>query len=78
VDALADMASRFRRLLGEGTAWNAIVHDGPLSGDAPFHWHVELMPRLTVAAAVELGAGIWVNVVDPAAAAGELADMAAG
>ena len=30
-----------------------------------FHWHVELLPRLTVAAAVELGAGIWVNVVDP-------------
>jgi UDPglucose--hexose-1-phosphate uridylyltransferase len=72
--ALADMARRFRRLLGEGTAWNAIVHDGPLSGDAPFHWHVELVPRLTVAAAIELGAGIWVNVVDPQRAAAELAD----
>ena len=29
-------------------------------------------PRLTVAASIELGAGIWVNVVDPVAAAGEL------
>ena len=72
-DAVADMAGRYRRLLGEGVAWNAIVHDGPLAGDAPFHWHVEVMPRLTVAAAIELGAGIWVNVVDPARAAAELA-----
>jgi UDPglucose--hexose-1-phosphate uridylyltransferase len=71
--ALADMAARYRRLLGAGLAWNAIVHDGPLTADAPFHWHVELMPRLTVAAAIELGAGIWVNVVDPARAATELA-----
>ena len=73
-DALADMAGRYHRLLGAGVAWNAIVHDGPLAGGAPFHWHVELTPRLTVAAAVELGAGIWVNVVDPARAAAELAE----
>jgi UDPglucose--hexose-1-phosphate uridylyltransferase len=73
-EALADMAGRYRRLLGEGVAWNAIVHDAPLTGDAPFHWHVELMPRLTVAAAIELGAGIWVNVVDPSRAATELAE----
>ena len=73
-NALADMAGRYRRLLGEGVAWNAIVHDGSLADDAPFHWHVELMPRLTVAAAIELGAGIWVNVVDPARAAAELTE----
>jgi UDPglucose--hexose-1-phosphate uridylyltransferase len=73
-EALADMAQRFRRLLGRDVAWNAIVHDAPLGGDAPFHWHIELLPRLTVAAAIELGAGIWVNVVDPARAATELAD----
>jgi UDPglucose--hexose-1-phosphate uridylyltransferase len=71
--ALGDMALRFRRLLGRDVAWNAIVHDAPLSGEAPFHWHVELFPRLTVPAAIELGAGIWVNVVDPARAAAELA-----
>jgi UDPglucose--hexose-1-phosphate uridylyltransferase len=71
--ALGDMAARFRRLLGAEAAWNAIVHDAPLHGDAPHHWHVELLPRLTVAAAIELGAGIWVNVVDPERAAAELA-----
>ena len=46
-------------------------------GDETFHWHIELWPRLTVAASIELGAGIWVNVVDPAAAAGELVAAAA-
>jgi UDPglucose--hexose-1-phosphate uridylyltransferase len=71
--AIGDMAARFRGLLGAEAAWNAIVHDAPLRGDAPYHWHVELLPRLTVAAAIELGAGIWVNVVDPERAAAELA-----
>ena len=71
--AIGDMAARFRVLLGAEAAWNAIVHDAPLRGDAPYHWHVELLPRLTVAAAIELGAGIWVNVVDPERAAAELA-----
>jgi len=73
--ALGDMATRYRRLLGAETAWNAIVHDAPLSGEAPFHWHLELLPRLTVAAAVELGAGIWVNVVEPERAAAELTEV---
>ncbi len=71
--AIADVAARFRRVLGAEVAWNAIVHDAPLSAERPFHWHVELLPRLTVAAAVELGAGIWVNVVEPQRAAAELA-----
>jgi len=69
--ALADAARRLRAVLGDRLAWNAVVHDGP-PGDESFHWHVELLPRLTTAAAVELGAGIWVNVVDPATAASEL------
>ena len=45
-----------------------MLHEAP-QGDNTFHWHVEILPRLTVAAAIELGAGIWVNVVDPAVAA---------
>ena len=32
----------------------------------------EIWPRLAVAASVELGAGIWVNIVDPDVAAREL------
>ena len=42
--------------------WNAWLH----RGDAP---HIELVPRLTVLAGLELGAGIYVNSLDPAEAA---------
>jgi UDPglucose--hexose-1-phosphate uridylyltransferase len=75
-DAIADAVSRLRALLGPDLAWNAVVHDAPLTGEHPqHHWHVELLPRLTVAAAVELGAGIWINVVEPERAARELAHV---
>jgi UDPglucose--hexose-1-phosphate uridylyltransferase len=47
-----------------------VLHDEPDSAD--FHWHVELMPRLTVPASLELGTGLWLNVVDPDVAAAEL------
>jgi UDPglucose--hexose-1-phosphate uridylyltransferase len=71
--ALLDAVLRLRAVLGADLAWNAVVHDAPLAGEHPqHHWHVELLPRLTVAAAVELGAGIWVNVVEPERAAHEL------
>ena len=33
------------------------------------HWHLEVLPRLTVFAGIELGAGIYVNSVAPEAAA---------
>jgi UDPglucose--hexose-1-phosphate uridylyltransferase len=70
--ALLDATRRLRAVLGAGLAWNAVLHAPPLRGDAPYHWHVEIWPRLAVAASVELGAGIWVNIVDPDVAAREL------
>jgi UDPglucose--hexose-1-phosphate uridylyltransferase len=73
--ALFRLARRLGAVLGDRLAWNAVLHDGP-PGDAAFHWHVEVLPRLTTAAAVELGAGIWVNVVDPETAANELRETA--
>jgi UDPglucose--hexose-1-phosphate uridylyltransferase len=70
--ALLDATRRLRAVLGEELAWNAVLHAAPLRGGDPFHWHIEIWPRLTVAASVELGAGIWVNIVDPGTAAMEL------
>jgi UDPglucose--hexose-1-phosphate uridylyltransferase len=50
----------------EGAApWNAWMHGTD-------HAHIELVPRLTVLAGLELGAGIYVNSVDPAEAAARL------
>jgi UDPglucose--hexose-1-phosphate uridylyltransferase len=67
---LHDVVVRLRTLLGEELAWNALLHQAPARAD--FHWHVELLPRLTVPASLELGTGLWLNVVDPDVAAGEL------
>jgi UDPglucose--hexose-1-phosphate uridylyltransferase len=39
-----------------------------------FHWHLEIIPRLTVAAGFELGTGIYINVVAPEQAAAHLRD----
>jgi UDPglucose--hexose-1-phosphate uridylyltransferase len=69
---LLDAAERLERVLGSGIAWNAILHAAPLQNAGSYHWHVEILPRLTVQASVELGAGVWINVVDPDAATGEL------
>ena len=44
---------------------NAWLHDGP-------HWHLEVVPRLTILAGLELGAGIYVNTLDPGEAAERL------
>jgi UDPglucose--hexose-1-phosphate uridylyltransferase len=70
--ALLHAARSLRAVLGDGLAWNAVLHAAPLARDERFHWHVEIWPRLAVAASVELGAGIWVNIVDPDVAAHEL------
>jgi UDPglucose--hexose-1-phosphate uridylyltransferase len=61
---LRDAVRRLRALEGPAP-WNAWLHVGP-------HWHVEVLPRLTVFAGLELGAEIYVNVVAPEAAAAAL------
>ena len=33
--------------------------------DDAYHWHLELIPKLSTAAGFELGTGIWINVVKP-------------
>jgi UDPglucose--hexose-1-phosphate uridylyltransferase len=44
---------------------NAWLHAGA-------HWHVEVVPRLTVLAGLELGAGVYVNPLSPEVAAARL------
>ncbi len=61
--ALQLLASSIRRLHAvEGPApLNAWLHDNG-------HWHLELVPRLSIQAGIELGAGIAVNALPPEAA----------
>jgi UDPglucose--hexose-1-phosphate uridylyltransferase len=44
----------------------------------PFHWHAEIVPRLSERAAFEMGSGAHINVVDPGAAAADLRSVADG
>ena len=68
--ALALAADGIRRLNAvEGpTPFNLWLHN--FQGDG--HWHLELVPRLSVFAGIELGAGIYVNTLEPEAAAARL------
>jgi UDPglucose--hexose-1-phosphate uridylyltransferase len=70
-EALVDAARRLRAVLGADLAWNCVIYAAPAENDR-WHWHAEVWPRLTIVAAAELGAGIWINIVHPDAAAEEL------
>ncbi len=50
---------------------NFFVHDAPLDGKeyAHHHWHIELMPNLSLLGGLEFSTGIYVNTVDPDRAA---------
>lgn len=62
--AAADALRRLRAV-EPGAPVNLWLHDGPW-------WHLHLVPRLTVAAGIELGAEIRVNPLPPAEAAARL------
>lgn len=63
---LAELVRRLQQIRNETPVpLNAWLHDGP-------HWHLELFPRTTRLAGLELGAGVYVNPVAPEQAAAEL------
>ena len=55
---LAELVRRIQKVRGEATPFNAWIHDGP-------RWHLELVPRTTRFAGLELGAGVYINPVAP-------------
>ena len=57
---------RMNRAL-ESPPYNLIIHTSPMSGDAGdfYHWHVELMPKLTRTAGFEWGTGFYINPTSP-------------
>ena len=61
---LRDVVRRLQAVEGL-RPWNAWLHHGP-------PWHLHLVPRLTALAGIELGAGIYVNVLPPELAAERL------
>jgi UDPglucose--hexose-1-phosphate uridylyltransferase len=73
--ALALLREGLERLsgkLGGPPPLNLWVRTAP-RGAEHFHWHVDVLPRLTRLAGFELGTGLSVNIVPPERAAQELA-----
>jgi UDPglucose--hexose-1-phosphate uridylyltransferase len=62
---LRDVVGRLRQAEG-AVPWNAWLHHGAVP------WHIELVPRLSVLAGLELGAGVYVNSLPPEQAAAAL------
>jgi len=62
---LAELVRRVQRARGEATPFNAWLHQGE-------PWHLELLPRTTRFAELELGAGVYINPVPPDVAAAAL------
>ena len=53
--------------------YNLIVHSAPLHEEEgvndSYHWHVEVMPKLTRVAGFEWGTGFYINPTGPEEAA---------
>jgi UDPglucose--hexose-1-phosphate uridylyltransferase len=67
---LSESLRRMDRVLDQ-PAYNFVLHTSPLhekTGDY-YHWHIELIPRLTQVAGFEWGTGFYINPVTPEEAA---------
>ncbi|HEY7536861.1 MAG TPA: hypothetical protein VH721_02640 [Gaiellaceae bacterium] len=65
---LSELVARLHRVAGEDVPLNAWLHNGA-------HWHLELLPRTSRVAGLELGAGVWINPVSPDEAAAALREI---
>jgi UDPglucose--hexose-1-phosphate uridylyltransferase len=70
---LHDALGRLRRALGAMPPLNLWVRTAPRGADH-FCWRIDIVPRLTHVAGLELGTGVHLNVVAPEQVAAELRD----
>lgn len=83
--ALADLAGLLKQVLGAldrifaDLSYNYFIHTAPYRGGAAsFHWHLEIIPRLSGIGGFELGTGCFINSVPPEKAAARLRQAAGG
>ena len=59
--------------------YNFMLHSAPINQDRDpskrFHYHLEIIPRLTIAAGFEMGTGVYINVTSPEEAAEHLRNV---
>jgi UDPglucose--hexose-1-phosphate uridylyltransferase len=84
--ALADVLRRLKTLLRD-VAYNLVLHTAPNTNVAPrrafywttlphdWHWHLEVLPRLTRVAGFEWGTGFHINPTPPEEAARALREV---
>lgn len=73
-DALQNVLKKIRKNLHDPD-YNFFIHTSPLKDKnkhKQYHWHIEIIPKTSLAAGFELGTGIDINSVDPDVAAGLL------
>jgi UDPglucose--hexose-1-phosphate uridylyltransferase len=68
---LHDALRRLARRLGSSPPLNLWIRTAP-QGAEHFCWRIDILPRLTNFAGLELGAGVYLNVIAPERAAAEL------
>ena len=68
--AVKNLLGRVEKIL-ESPAYNLVIHTSPLmeASNDHYHWHVEMMPRLTRVAGFEWGTGFYINPTPPEEAA---------
>ena len=82
-DEMMELATTLKETLGRLNAaldsppYNLVLHTAPLAEpDVPyFHWHMEIMPKLTRVAGFEIGSGFYINPTPPEDAAQFLRDV---
>jgi UDPglucose--hexose-1-phosphate uridylyltransferase len=70
---LKSVLGRLETLL-DSPPYNYMIHTSPfdLGFLAYYHWHIEIIPRLTQVAGFEWGSGFYINPVSPEEAARHL------
>lgn len=68
VPLLADILQAVTRAINDALdrpPYNMAFHTAPRNDQADFHWHIEVLPRLTTQAGFDWGAGFFVNPTPP-------------
>lgn len=69
-EALSQATGRVTKGLNN-PPYNFYIHTAPTHAgpEVDYHWHLELLPKLAIAAGFELGSGVMINVATPESAA---------
>ncbi len=75
-EALQQVLGRLYAVLGN-PPYNYIIHTAPYDNNVGrfYHWHIEVLPRLSYVAGFEWGSGFYINTVPPEDAARYLREV---